>query len=158
MDNHAANSGLTGHEDREIASFYVGDALMGIPIDQVEEINHHLDLTPVPHAPAIVRGVVNLRGEVVTVIDLRVVLGMEPAVVTGQTCNIVVRWRGERIGFVVDRIGDVVRTRLADISRPPANVSGVGEKCFSGVYKLERTLLALLDVEHILAMEATQHA
>lgn len=135
----------------EIASFYLGDALLGVPINQVEEINHHLDLTPVPHAPQCVRGVMNLRGDVVTVIDLRIVLGLEPTTITRQTCNVVVRSGGEQIGIMVDRVGDVVRTHLAGIEPPPANVVGSDTRFFRGVCKLPDALLLVLDSEQVLA-------
>ena len=141
------------HDDLEIATFYVDDALMGVPIGQVEEINHHLELTPVPHAPACVRGLMNLRGEVVTVIDLRVVLGLQPAAVTRRTCNVVVRWRGEQIGILADRVGDVICARRATIEPTPANVIGTDGRFFHGVCKLERELLVLLDVEQVLGSQ-----
>ena len=151
---------LTAHakknETLEIASFYLGDALMGIPIDQVEEINHHLDLTPVPHAPACVRGVMNLRGEVVTVIDLRTVLGLEPTVLNRQTCNVVVRSAGEQIGLLADRISDVVSTTHSAIDPPPANVVGTDGRFFQGVCKLQDSLLILLDTGQVLSTHTNE--
>jgi purine-binding chemotaxis protein CheW len=149
------NSPWSAKQDElEIASFYLGDALMGISIDSVEEINHHLDLTPVPHAPSCVRGVMNLRGEVVTVIDLRSVLGLEPTVTTRRTCNVVVRSAGERIGLLADRVGDVVRTERNRIDPPPANVAGTDGRFFLGVCKLPNALLLVLDTEQVLALGA----
>jgi purine-binding chemotaxis protein CheW len=136
----------------DVAAFYVGQTLMGIPIDQVEEINHQLDLTPVPQTPPQVRGVVNLRGEVVTVIDLRVVLGLEPTVLAKQTCNVLVRSQGEQVGLLADRVADVIRTRRSDIERPPANVGGTSGRFFQGVCKLKEGLLVILDVEEVLAI------
>jgi purine-binding chemotaxis protein CheW len=138
----------------EFASFHVADALMGISIDQVEEINHNLELTPVPHAPPWVSGVMNLRGAVVTVIDLRVVLGLEPTVITRRTCNVVVRSGAEQIALLADRVADVVRAQRADIELPPANVAGADGRFFQGVYKLERDLLVILDIEAVLAGDA----
>jgi purine-binding chemotaxis protein CheW len=139
----------------EIASFYLGDVLLGLPIDQVEEMNHHFNLTPVPQAPQCVRGVMNLRGNVVTVIDLRVILGLEPTVITRQTCNVVVSSRDEQIGILTDRVGDVVRTRWSSIEPPPANVVGSDGRYFRGVCRLDHELLILLDVEQLLAAEAS---
>jgi purine-binding chemotaxis protein CheW len=147
------NETLAGAKELQIATFHVDDALMGITIDQIEEINHHLDLTEVPHAPTCVRGVSNLRGEVVTVVDLRVILGLEPATVTRRTCNVVVRSRGERIGILVDRVGDVVSASWANVEPPPANVAGADGQFFRGVCKLENELLVLLDVEQVLAID-----
>jgi purine-binding chemotaxis protein CheW len=139
-------------DELEIATFYVDDALLGIPIAQVEEINHHLELTPVPHVPPCVRGLMNLRGEVVTVVDLRVVLGLEPTAISRRTCNVVVRSRGEQVGILADRVGDVIRARRAEIEPPPANAAGADGRFLSGVCKLENELLSLLDVEQALAV------
>lgn len=135
----------------QCASFYLGDALMATPIPQIEEINRHLSLTPVPHAPSYVRGVINLRGEVMTVIDLRAVLGLGPTEITPQTRNVIVTSRGEHIGLLVDRIAEVVTIEREQIERPPANVSGVDGRFFRGVYKLEGELLVILDIETVMA-------
>lgn len=137
----------------ELATFALEGERMGIPIDQVDEIHHPLHLTPVPHAPPCVRGVMNLRGEVVTVIDLRVILGYEPTVVTRRTCNIVVRWGGERVGLLVDRIGDVVCIGQKDIEPPPANLAQSHGRFLRGVCKLETGVLAILDVEQVLTLD-----
>jgi purine-binding chemotaxis protein CheW len=132
------------------ASFDLGDALMAIPIQQIEEINRHLALTPVPHAPPFVRGVINLRGEVMTVIDLRAVLGLGLTEITPQTRNVIVTSKGEHIGLLVDRIAEVVATERDQIEPPPANVSGVDGRFFRGVQKLEGELLVILDVETVM--------
>jgi purine-binding chemotaxis protein CheW len=141
-------------DEVDVASFYVADALMGVPIDEVEEINHNIDLTPVPHAPECVRGVMNLRGEVVTVIDLRAVLGLEPAELNRKMFTVVVRSGGEQIGLLVDRVADVVRTRRSDIEPPPANVAGADGRFFRGVCKLPEELLLFLDAEQVLGLES----
>jgi purine-binding chemotaxis protein CheW len=135
----------------EFATFYVGNVLLGIEIRDVQEINRNLDLTVVPHGPAQVRGVMNLRGEVVTVIDLRVVFGLPPGEVTRSTRNIVLSSGDERISLLVDRIADVVSAREAEIESPPGNLSGIEDRFFSVVYKLENELLLIVDVEEVLA-------
>jgi purine-binding chemotaxis protein CheW len=144
-----------GTEEQEYCTFQVGDLLLGVDIQQVEEINRHLDLTPVPHAPACVRGVVNLRGEVVTAVDLRTVLGLPPAAFTKSTRNVVLDSHGEQIGLLVDRIGDVVRLVGDDVEPLPANFSGADARFFKGVYQLDEQLLVLLDLEAALAVPAT---
>jgi purine-binding chemotaxis protein CheW len=150
---------LTVQDDElELATFYVDDALIGIPIEEVVEINHHLDLTPVPHAPQYVLGLMNLRGEVVTVVDLRTVLGLEPIAVGRTTCNVVVRWRGEQVGIVADRVGDVMRWSRAKIDPTPANVAGSDARFFRGVCKLQGQLLILLDTDAVLTVEGKMAA
>lgn len=135
----------------ELVTFYVGDYLYGAEIRYVEEINRHVDLTPVPHAPDAVRGVVNLRGEVVTVLDLRTVLGLQPGERTKDTRNVIVNAGGERTGLLVDRIADVVNARRSDIDPPPANLTTVHGRFLQGVYQLNRELLTVLNVPEVLA-------
>jgi len=142
----------------EYATFHVGRLLLGIDIRQTEEINRQLDLTAVPHAPACVRGVVNLRGEVVTVLDLRTILGLEPQAVTAASRNVVVRADAEQVGLLVDRVTDVVTVSAEEMEPPPANVSGVSGRFFKGVYKLESALLVVLDVNTVLASAGKDEA
>jgi purine-binding chemotaxis protein CheW len=136
----------------ELASFYLGDLLLAVPISQVEEIGRHRELTPVPGAPQTVCGVMSLRGEVVTVLDLPVVLGLGKSERTRQTRNVIVQAAGERIGLVVDRVADVVRTPVADLLPPPANVHGVDGTMFQAVYRMVSELLVVLDVAAITAL------
>ncbi len=143
--SHAARAA-----EMELVTFHVGDLLIGADIGHVEEINRHLDLTPVPDAPASVRGVVNLRGDVVTVLELRTILGLPRAEISKQTRNVVVAAGHERIGLLVDRIADVVRARPDQIDPPPANVRGAEGRFFKGVCQLEKQLLVVLDVEAVL--------
>ncbi len=140
-----------GTADTEFVTFRVGDVLMGVGIRQVEEINRHVEVTIVPHAPDYVRGVINLRGAVVTVVDLRRIIGLPPAELTGQTRTVVIHSKGEQIGLLVDRIADVVKTRTDRIDQPPANIGGVEGRFFKGVYKLEAELLIILDIDAALA-------
>ncbi len=82
---------------------------------QVEEINRYVDVTAVPHAPGYVRGVINLPGAVVTVVDLRTALGLPATELTKQSRTVVVHSKREHIGPLVDRIADVVRARTDEI-------------------------------------------
>jgi len=137
----------------EFVTFYVGDLLIGIDIHNVEEINRQVDVTPVPQAPPHVRGVINLRGEVVTVVDLRKVLEMGRTEINQYTRTVVVNSGNEEIGMLVDRVADVVLARADQIDTPPANISGVDGQFFKGVYKLDKTLLIVLDVDAAIAVK-----
>jgi purine-binding chemotaxis protein CheW len=130
----------------ELATFYVADLLLGIPINEVEEISRYCTVTPVPGAPESVSGVMSLRGEVVTVLDLRAVLGLGKTECARQTRNVIVHAGGERIGLLVDRVADVVRAATADLLPPPANMSGADSTMFHAVYRMESELLVLVDV------------
>ncbi len=135
----------------ELTTFYVDELLLGVDIHQVEEINRQLNMTPAPHTPDTVRGVVNLRGEVVTVLDLRRALGLEPTIIGAESRNVIVNSRGERIGLLVDRIADVVIAATDQIESPPANVNGIDGRFFTGVYKLESELVVILDIEQVVS-------
>lgn len=135
----------------QYATFYLDDLLFGVDIASVQEINRQVEITPVPHAPEHVRGVINLRGEVATVIDLRTVLGLPPAEDSRDARNLIVHSQGEAIGLWVDRISDILTVRSDLVSSPPANVDGIDGKFFQGVHTLEKDIVVLLDVEQVLA-------
>lgn len=137
----------------ELATFYVGNALCGMDILKVQEINKILDLTAVPQAPEYVRGILNLRGQIVTVIDLGIKLGLSRIEIGPETRNIIVNSQNEYIGLLVDRIGDVERTSEEKIEAPPANIGGVKAMFFEGVYKKENSLIGILNVEKVLKEE-----
>lgn len=144
-------SKTTKSTEQQLATFYLGDMLLGVDIHEVAEINRVQEMTPVPHAPPAICGVINLRGEVVTVIDLRTVLGLPRQPITDQTRTLVVNSRGEQIGLLVDRIADVVLANTDEIESRPGNVQGLDGRFFQGVYKLDSMLLIVLDVQETLA-------
>ncbi|MEW4452936.1 chemotaxis protein CheW [Bremerella sp. JC817] len=139
--------------DLQLATFYVGDLLLSLPIGFVQEINRNLDLTEVPHAPPHVRGVINLRGDVATVIDLRRILGLGAAEVTPQSRNLIVRSGDESIGLWVDRIADIISITTDGITPPPANISGADGRYFKGVYRTDSDIVVILDVDEVLSVE-----
>lgn len=144
----------TAFEDElEFVTFYVGGMLMGIDIQQAQEINCNHEITQVPHSPECVRGVLNLRGEVVTVVDLRKILCLEEDGSENGSHNIIVQSGDERIGLVADKIAGVVYAKKNELEAPPANISGVEGRFFKGVFKLENELLVVLDCDEILAIE-----
>ena len=137
----------------ELATFYMGDALCGMDILKVQEINKLLEMTDVPQAPEYVKGIVNLRGQIVTVIDLGKKLGLSKTDLGLETRNIIVSSKNEYIGLLVDRIGDVERTDWDKIEPPPANIGGVQGRYFEGVFKKENSLIGILNVEEVLKEE-----
>lgn len=149
-----AHADATGSGESEFATFYVGEMLMGLDIRRIEEINRQLDVTRVPHAPTFVCGVVNLRGEVVTVLDLRTILGLPASPITKSSRNVIVRHGSERAGLLVDRVADVVGVAAHEVEPPPINLNGIDGAFFEGVYKLDSALLVLLNVEQVLTGQA----
>ncbi len=137
----------------QFATFYVGDLLLALPIDYVQEINRNLELTEIPHAAEHVRGVINLRGDVATVIDLRRILGFSPAEVTPQSRNLIVRSGDESIGLWVDQIADIISITSDSITQAPANISGADGRYFKGVYRSDSEIVVIVDVQEVLDVE-----
>ena len=144
------SAALAPAQVREWIVLEVGNIRCGIAITQIQEINKQLNMTPVHHAPAYVRGVINLRGQIVTVVDLRVKFGLPPLELDEDRCIVVVRWSGESIGLLADRIQDIVVADAADILDPPANICGVTGAFFSGIYPMEQGLVAFLRLPELL--------
>lgn len=141
----------------ELATFYVGELRLASDLKFVREINRYGEVTPVPLAPSCVRGVINLRGDVVTVVDLGVLLGLDPIQITSQTRQIIVHCLGEQFGLLVDRVSDTMSVPVDALEVPPANVRGTDASLLRGVYRLPNELLMILDTQAVLSQE-TSHA
>lgn len=137
----------------EMATFYVGKALCGMDILNVQEINKLMDMTTVPQAPDYVMGILNLRGQIVTIIDLGKKLNLGATELSEMSRNIIVNSKDEYIGLLVSRISDVVEADLDKMEPPPANIGGVQGKFFKGVFKTKDRLIGILDVEKVLDNE-----
>ncbi|MDD5757952.1 MAG: chemotaxis protein CheW [Desulfobulbaceae bacterium] len=138
---------------RKLALFESGDLLCGLDITYVQEINKNIAVTVVHRAPQYVCGVINLRGEIVTVIDLRTKFGFAPLSQDEETQIVVVRQGDESIGLLVDSVSDVVLADEKDIEPPPSNLAGVTGHFFNGIYKLEHSLVAILNIDELLIRE-----
>lgn len=140
----------TAVQSLEFSTFYVGGALCGINILNIQEINKHFDITRVPQAADYVKGILNLRGRIVTIIDLGAKLGLEPVTENKDNRNIIVNSEDEHIGLLVDAIKDVVSARQDAIEPSPSNIGGVKGKFFQGVLKTEKDLIGILDIGEVL--------
>ena len=136
--------------DTELALFQIGDMLCGLDTRYVQEINHNFEITPVHRAPDYVRGIINLRGEIVTVIDLHQKFGMPSSEAHDDIQVVFVRYQEECIALLVDNICDVVIADSIDISAPPANVDGISGAFISGIYHMEKDLVIVLDLDELL--------
>jgi purine-binding chemotaxis protein CheW len=134
----------------ELATFFVGDALCGMDILKVQEINKLIEMTRVPQAPEYVLGILNLRGEIVTIIDLGKKLGLKSTDLNDKTRNVIVNSNEEHIGLMVEQISDVVQAEWRKVEKPPANIGGLQGRFFTGVYKTEDRLIGILDVDKVL--------
>ena len=137
----------------ELSTFLVGDALCGMDILTIQEINKLIDMTSVPQAPSYVLGILNLRGQIITSIDLGKKLGLGETEMSEDPRNIIVNSRGEHIGLMVRKISDVVQADKDKFEPPPSNMGGIQGEFFTGVYKTESKLIGILDVEKVLKMD-----
>ncbi len=137
----------------QLVSFLIGNEEFGVDILYVQEINRMIQITKVPNAPDFVDGVINLRGRVIPVIDLRSKLGMNKKEHDKNTRIIVVEISGKTVGFIVDAVNEVLRIPKNITEAPPELVSGVNSEYIKAVGKLEDRLLILLDLEKVLSTD-----
>ncbi len=137
----------------ELATFYIGDALCGMDILKVQEINKLMQMTKVPQAPDYVLGILNLRGQIVTILDLGKKLGLGETDISQNPRNIIVNSAGGHVGLLVRAISDVVSADMEKRERAPANMSGIQGEFFTGVYKTNDNLIGILDVDKVLSIE-----
>jgi purine-binding chemotaxis protein CheW len=138
----------------ELATFYVGNALCGMDILKVQEINKLMEMTKVPQAPDYMVGILNLRGQIVTIIDLGQKLGLGNVEISNESRNIIINAPGEHVGLLVTKISDVVMADPDKIEPAPANMSGIQGSFFVGVYKTENKLIGILDIKEVLKIES----
>lgn len=139
-----------GGKTVELATFYIGEALCGMDILNIQEINKLMEMTRVPQAPEYVMGILNLRGQIVTIIDLGRKLGISAINQNNENRNIIVSSKDEQIGFLVERISDVVLADIEKIEPSPANIGGVQGRFFEGVFKTKESLIGILNVAEVL--------
>lgn len=134
----------------QLVSFKIGNEEFGIDILKVEEIIRIISITKIPNAPEFIEGVVNLRGRVIPVVNLRTRLGFERKEFDNQTRVIVVEVNGSTLGFIVDSVREVLRIPKSITEPPPALTTSINTEYITAVGKLEDRLLILLDLEKVL--------
>lgn len=140
----------------QLVTFGIGSEEFAVDILAVQEINRMMPLTRVPQSPVSVEGVINLRGKIIPVIDLRKRFDMEPAKNSDQSRIVVVEVHSRVLGFIVDRVSEVLRISSKIVEPAPAMVCSVDSDFVSGVAKLEDRLLILLDLPKLFVLEETK--
>lgn len=135
----------------QLVSFKIGNEEFGVDILKVQEINRMMQITKVPNAPEFVDGVINLRGRIIPIIDLRIRLGMVKREHDKSTRIVVVELDGKTVGFIVDEVSEVLRIPMSITEPPPPMVAGINADYITAVGKLEDRLLILLDMEKVLS-------
>jgi purine-binding chemotaxis protein CheW len=134
----------------QLVTFRLGDEEYAFDILSVREINRMMEITRVPRSPAFIEGVVNLRGNVIPIIDLRKRFGLPPRERDKSTRIIVSEVDRRVVGFIVDTVTEVLRIH-ADTVEPPGDIAGIDAEYIKGVGKIEDRLLILLDVDRVLS-------
>ena len=135
----------------QVVSFRLGSEEYGVDIAQVQEINRMVAVTHVPRAPQFMEGVINLRGQLIPIIDLRARFGMPRAEHTKNTRIVVTEIGAKRVGMVVDSVSEVLRLPVEHIEPAPEMITGVETEYIRGVGKIEDRLIILLDLARIIS-------
>ncbi len=134
-------------QSRQFCTFYLDKLLFGVELTGVQEVMRHLEMTQVPLAPEVVSGLINLRGQIVTAIDLRQRLELEHRAADALPMNVVVRSEDGAVALLVDEIGDVVEVEEDSFEPPPETLRGAVRTLILGVHKLNDRLMHVLDTE-----------
>lgn len=153
MESHNGASAKTESQLLQLVTFNLVQEEFGVDILRVQEIIRMLPITKVPNSPSFVEGVINLRGKVIPVIDMRKRFSLTQNKYDARTRIMVMELLGQVVGFVVDGVSEVLRIPTSTVEDPPAVVAGVGSEYIKGVGKLNDRLLILLDLDKLLDSE-----
>lgn len=140
----------------QLVAFRIGKELFGVGIESIREIVRFPEVTEVPDAPAFLEGVINLRGKIVPVVDLRKRLRLSGEGNTKSTRVLITEDGRNMIGLHVDEVSEVLRIQPDSIEEPPEMVSAIGVEYITGVAKVAERLIILLDLKKILSLEETK--
>jgi purine-binding chemotaxis protein CheW len=155
MSTAISNETKAGTKGGKYLTFALGKEEYGLEILKVREIIGYMDITAVPRTPAYVKGVINLRGQVISVVDLRAKFAMDAAEKTDETCVIVVEIKakgGRKLstGIIVDRVSEVLNIAGEAIEEPPAFGTSVDTDFILGMGKIGQSVKILLDIDKVL--------
>jgi purine-binding chemotaxis protein CheW len=147
----AGSPGSVAEVGGEFLTFFLRGEEYGLEILKVQEIIGIMAVTPVPRTPDYIVGIINLRGKVIPIVDLRLKFGMEPLAHTEETCIIVVQANGLQVGIVVDKVSEVLDIAAADVEDAPSFGTEVNTDYILGIGKSEGRIKLLLDIDRVLA-------
>lgn len=143
---------MSGH--RQFCTFLLDGLFFGVEVHKVQEVIRYQEMTRVPLASHVIRGLINLRGQIVTAIDLRRRLELRERPQGVQPMNVVVRTDDGPTSLLVDSIGDVLEVSDDAFERPPETLRGIARELICGAYKLRNRLLLVLDVDRTVQLRA----
>lgn len=136
------------------STFSLGEHYFGVDVNKVQEIIRYQNMTPVPLADHVVRGLINLRGQIVTAMDLRRRIKMEDLPADKKSMNVVIRTDDGAVSLLVDEIGDVISVEDQAFEECPETLKGIARELITGAYKLENKLLLILDTQKVCHLDA----
>ena len=154
----SVSSGLPGEHtssstDNMFVTMTVDGQCFGIPVLQVQDVLGPQKIARIPLAPAEIAGSLNLRGRIVTAVDLRIRLNLQPRAADAEGMNVVFELHGELYSLVVDKVGEVMTLSSANYEKNPPTLNASWQHLSSGVYRLDGSLLVVLDVAKVLQLE-----
>ena len=142
----------------QLVSFMIDESEYAVDILVVNEILRYPEITRLPNTPDFIRGVINLRGNVIPVVDIRARFGFSKGSITDLTRIIVIDAKGKQIGLLVDNVYQVVRISSANIDPPSEIITGVSEEFISGIGRFNDRLIILLKISHLIFLEYKERA
>ena len=142
-------------EEQQFCTFFIDSLFFGVNVQRVQEVLREQEMTRVPLAPPVVNGLINLRGQIVTAIDLRRRLELRDRTGDRAPMNVVVRTDDGAVSLLVDDIGDVIKVQADTFEPPPETLTGVTRHLIRGIHKLEKQLLLVLDIDRTVDLTST---
>jgi len=139
-------------EKQQLCTFYLDGLFFGVEVQKVQEVIRYQEMTPIPLASHVVQGLINLRGQIVTAVDLRRRLELKERQADKLPMNVVIRTDDGPVSLLVDEIGDVVEVEAEAFERPPETLRGVARELIRGAYKLKDRLLLSLDSDRAVSL------
>ena len=158
MPDQPSASGTSNALNQQYATFFVDKLFFGVEVLKVQEVLRYQEMTSIPRAPGVIEGLINLRGEIVTAIDMRRRLGLRTRPDGKWPMNVVVRAEDGAVSLLVDEIADVLQVNEKYYEPPPETLHGTARELIRGAYKLDKRLLLILDTEktiHVSGPDAT---
>jgi purine-binding chemotaxis protein CheW len=141
-------------KEHQYCTFFLDSHYFGIDVLKVQEVIRYQPMTRVPLAPAVVRGLINLRGQIVTAVDLRRRLDMQDRPANQLPVNVVVQTADGAVSLLVDEIGDVLEVAEKHFESPPETLRGTARELVRGAYKLPERLLLILDTDRAVELNS----
>lgn len=146
------------HVQQEFVTLRLGSQLFGISVLAVQDVMRHQQIAPVPLAPHMFAGLLNVRGRIVTAFDMRRRLGLPPYENIDKIMMVVVDFQHELFALMVDAVGDVLSLPMNRFEKVPGNMDSSWRSVAAGVFKLEKELLVILDVANVINLSGKEAA